>query len=56
MEQTKAGEEEENLMHNNSWSISSLSHKFPEKIRPFQMPRISQIFDVLPLGLRLVII
>ena len=35
----------------NSLSLS-LNHKFPEKIQPFQLPRLSQIFEVLPLGLR----
>ena len=35
----------------NSFSLS-LNHKFPEKIQPFQLPRLSQIFEVLPLGIR----
>jgi hypothetical protein len=35
----------------NSFSVS-LNHKFPEKIQPFQLPRLSQLFEVLPLGIR----
>ena len=39
---------------NSSWSVK-LDHKFPEKIRPFQMPRLKQVIEVLPLGIRFVI-
>lgn len=34
------------------WSVN-LNHQFPEKIKPFQTPRLKQALEFVPLTLRL---
>ena len=34
-----------------SWSVS-LNHQFPEKVKPFQTPRLKQAIEFIPLTLR----
>jgi hypothetical protein len=34
-----------------SWSVN-LNHQFPEKVKPFQTPRLKQAIEFIPLTLR----
>ena len=44
-------EKDNNEMFCYSWKVK-LNHQFPEKLNPFQMPRLKQAIEFIPLTMR----